>query len=583
MGFDAGVVSGANPFYKDYFFLSDWALGWSVGCLTFGAMLGNAVAGPLADRFGRKIVLIMAALFYSISALCSALATDFNFFIVARMLGGVAVGLALLIAPVYIAEISPPKLRGRFVSFNQLNIVIGFSAVFFSNYYILKLAESDTFELITKPDCWRWMLGVETIPALLYFFLLALVPRSPRWLAQRGRDKEALNVLSRVLDANEAERSLEEIKVHLQSDGKKNASVAELFSRRMSFIMFIALGLGFFQQITGINAIFYYAPTIFEKTGIPQENAFLQTIIIGLVNVGFTVLAIYLIDRRGRRPLLLIGTSAMAVCLLVTAWAFHSATFQLSTESIASLKTSMPAEVVNALSPVDGKIFDNENEFITETTRLIEPVVMGQSDFVATIPVELKKVVDGLKNESFADTIAFEDAMIVGVGKQNFVRQFPLPGKNAMRAIKKQTFGSREAFFLAINKFIDETTLAGHKTTLVNKGLSINAALVFLAIIGYIAAFAISLGPVMWAMFSEIFPNRLRGVAISVAGFFNSLVSYAVQQVFPWELSSLGPAATFLIFGIFAALALVFTIRFIPETKGKTLEELEEELVISKD
>ena len=166
MGFDAGVVSGANPFYKDYFGLNEWSLGWSVGCLTFGAMFGNAIAGPLADRFGRKSVLSMAALFYSLSAISSALATDFNFFIAARMLGGVAVGLALLIAPVYIAEIAPSKLRGRFVSFNQLNIVIGFSAVFFANYYILKLAKADGIGWVTEPNCWRWMLGAEIVPEI---------------------------------------------------------------------------------------------------------------------------------------------------------------------------------------------------------------------------------------------------------------------------------------------------------------------------------------------------------------------------------------------------------------------------------
>jgi sugar porter (SP) family MFS transporter len=488
MGFDAGVVSGANPFYKEYFGLNDWALGWSVGCLTFGAMLGNAVAGPLADRFGRKPVLSMAALFYALSAVSSALATDFGFFIVARMLGGVAVGLALLIAPVYIAEIAPSKQRGRFVSFNQLNIVIGFSAVFFSNYYILKLAKLEQFSFITEPNCWRWMLGAETVPAVLYFFFLFLVPRSPRWLAQHGREVEALAVLQKVVRPEEAAESLHLIKAHIAGERQTKPKFSELFTRRMRFIMFIALGLGFFQQITGINAIFFYAPTIFEKTGIPQENAFLQTIIIGLVNLGFTVVAIYVIDHYGRKPLLLIGTSAMAVCLFTNAWAFYSATYELQEASLQSL----PADTGEALSSMVGVSYPSQAVFV-----------------------------DAL-NQAGAD---------------------------------------------------------GYAEGLVNPSMRISAKLVLFAIIGYIAAFAISLGPVMWAMFSEIFPNRLRGVAISVAGLFNSLVSYTVQQVFPWELSAMGPAGTFLIFGLFATLAFIFTFRFVPETKGRTLEELEAILV----
>jgi len=484
LGFDAGVVSGANPFYKEYFGLNDWALGWSVGCLTFGAMLGNAVAGPFADRFGRKSVLILAAIFYSVSAVTSALATDFAFFIVARMLGGVAVGLALLIAPIYIAEIAPPKLRGRFVSFNQLNIVIGLFVVFFSNYYILRLAENGVFSFLNTPNCWRWMLGIEAVPALLYFCLLFFVPRSPRWLAFKGRDEEALAVLRKVMTDEEAHLALKSIKAHNAKDQQSKPKFTELFSPKMRFVIMIGLGLAFFQQITGINDIFFYAPTVFEKTGISQNDAFLQTIIIGVVNLGFTVLALYLIDRFGRRPLLLIGSALMAACLFINAWCFHSAQYVLSAESMSEL----PAAMQSALAPQLDEVFSSQTSF----------------------------------NEALENAGALE-----------------------------------------------------HADELLKSTMVMNAKLVLFAIIGYIAAFAISLGPVMWAMFSEIFPNRLRGLAISFVGFFNSIVSYSVQQVFPWELSTIGPAATFLIYGILAAGAFLFTLRFIPETKGKSLEELE--------
>jgi len=484
LGFDAGVVSGANPFYKEYFGLNDWSLGWSVGCLTFGSMLGNVIAGPLSDRFGRKPILTVAAVFYTVSALSSAFATDFSLFIVARMLGGVAVGLALLIAPVYIAEIAPAKSRGRFVSFNQLNIVVGFSAVFFSNYFILQFAENGTWDLLNKPNCWRWMLGVEAIPAFAYFILLFFVPESPRWLAQKAREREALQVLSKVMDEKQATDELENIKNNIASDQRSKPRFSELFGVKIRFVMFIGLALGFFQQATGINAIFFYAPTIFEKTGISQNDAFLQTIVIGLVNLGFTILAIYLIDRLGRKPLLLIGSAMMAACLFTNAWCFHSATYIVNADSLVDL----PMSVQDELSPLIGESFDS------------------QSDLKSTLL------------SSGADD------------------------------------------------YLDE---------IINGSMVINARFVLFSIIGYIAAFAISLGPVMWAMFSEIFPNRLRGLAISCVGFFNSIVSYSVQQIFPWELSTLGPVLTFLIFGIFASLTFIFTLRFIPETKGKTLEALE--------
>jgi MFS family permease len=336
------------------------------------------------------------------------------------------------------------------------------------------------------------MLGLEAVPAALYFIFLFFVPRSPRWLMQRGRKDEALAVLNKVESAEEANQSIAEIQEHIEKGERAGASLwtrlAELFSKRLRFILFIGLGLAFFQQITGINAIFFYAPIVFEKTGASLNDALLQQIIIGLVNLGFTIVAIYYIDRLGRRPLLLIGTAAMAVCLFTNAWAFHSATYELTPAAVAEL----PDELQPGLLSLVGQPYKS------------------QTDFTAAL---------------------------------------------------------------------DKAGSAGYTDVLVKQSLNISAILVLLAIIGYIAAFAVSIGPVMWAMFSEIFPNHLRGVAISVAGLFNSLVSYSVQQIFPWELSTLGPAGTFFIFGVFATLAFVFTIKFIPETKGKTLEELEEILI----
>lgn len=431
LGFDATVISGVVPFIRDYFDLTgtngDLKLGWAVSSLGWGAMAGNAMAGVLSDRFGRRKVLICTAVAFMCSSLLAAFATSFAGFVTARIAGGLAVGAAILIAPVYIAEIAPANRRGGLVSLNQLMIVIGISASFFSNYFLLGMGEHN----------WRWMLGVQTVPAALYLVLLLLVPESPRWLLMKGQDAQALDVLSRVAGARQAQENLQQIRQSLTSKAVSRG-FRGLLDRRMRFIMLVAFGLAFFQQITGINAIFYYLPTIFAQAGGGVSDAFRQAVLVGLVNVGMTVVAIWLIDRLGRKPLLTIGIAGMALSLLTISWAFRQAS---------------------------------------------------------------------------------------------------------------------------------------------DAALTMNPQLVLIAIIGFVASFAISLGPVMWVLLSEIFPNEYRGAAISVVGFWNALVSASVTFVFPWELSTLGAAGTFLVYGIFASLALLFVLLFIPETKGRTLEELESELL----
>ncbi|MEM7311840.1 MAG: MFS transporter [Planctomycetota bacterium] len=243
---------------------------------------------------------IGAALF-AISASWSALATSYMEFVIARIIGGVGVGGAILIAPIYIAEIAPPKLRGSLVSFNQLNIVIGISVAYFSNYFLVNI----------EGESWRWMLGVEALPAVIYFIGLFTVPRSPRWLI-RKLNKVALarKILTRIGGEAYAEYTIEEIQQGLSKKESK-AKLSDLFKSKYATIMTIALGIAFFQQITGINAVFYYAPTIFEQAGGSTDSSFLQAIVVGLTNLVFTFVAIWLIDKLGRKPLLLIGTSCI--------------------------------------------------------------------------------------------------------------------------------------------------------------------------------------------------------------------------------------------------------------------------------
>jgi MFS transporter, SP family, arabinose:H+ symporter len=431
VGFDATVISGAVPFVRDYFDLGGPAgslkLGWAVSCLGWGAMAGNLAAGTLSDRLGRRSVLLLTAVLFLASALTAALSTRFPVFVAARICGGLAVGAAILIAPVYIAEIAPARSRGSLVSLNQLMIVIGISVSFFSNYFLLPLGMNS----------WRWMLGVQALPATLYFVLLTLVPESPRWLLSKGREASARLALAAVHGMAAAARELEIIHANLGQKTRR-FGIRELLTGRLKRVMIFGLGIAFFQQATGINAIFYYLPTIFASSGGELSTSFAQSVLVGLVNVGMTFIAIWLIDRLGRKPLLAIGLIGATVSLLTISWAFHTA--------------------------------------------------------------------------------------------------HASPGAN---------------------------TPVSHES------------LVLIAIITYVASFAISLGPVMWVMLSEIFPNEERAAAISVVGFWNSLVSASVTLLFPTELAVWGPAGTFLGYGLLAAAGLLFIVLLAPETKGKTLEELE--------
>ncbi len=311
MGFDASVISGVVKFIELDFGLTKIELGWAVSSLTLTATLAMMIAGPLSDKYGRKRLLSFAAILYAISAIASALAPSFVFLVVARMIGGFGVGASLIIAPMYIAEISPPKMRGRMVSFNQLNIVLGISVAFFTNYLILKLGESNAEwanSLKFGEYNWRWMLGLELLPAILYFFALFIVPRSPRWLIMHGKDDEALQTMEKAVGKAEAIEDLAAIKLSIRADAnKEKASLKDIFKPALKAVLLIGVVLAILQQITGINSVFFYAPMIFEQSGIGTDAAFSQAIYVGLTNLIFTVVAIGLIDKIGRKPLLIIG------------------------------------------------------------------------------------------------------------------------------------------------------------------------------------------------------------------------------------------------------------------------------------
>lgn len=420
-GFDTAVISGVVPFIKNYFKLDDITLGWAVSSILVGCVFGVLLSGKPADIFGRRKTLLIASLLFFISAIGSALSEHLYVFIIFRFIGGIAVGTASTLSPMYISEISPAGKRGSLVSLNQLTIVIGILVAFFSNYLLVN----------TGVNNWRWMLAVMGMPALLFFVTLLFIPESPRWLAQKGKNDVAFKILERINGTKVAEFEMQSIKGSIVLEAK--GSLKEVFSKEISPLIWIGIVVAVFSQVTGINSIMYYAPMIFAKTGIKVNNALMQTIAVGSVNLLFTFVAIKYIDKFGRKPLLIAGSIGMAISLFVLANAFY-----------------------------------------------------------------------------------------------------------------RHEFGGY---------------------------------LILAFVLIYIASFAMSLGPVTWVFVAEIYPNRIRSEAMSVAVVFLWAAVFLVTFTFPYLLNVFGGGTAFLIFGFMCVIYLVFLFMKIPETKGKSLEELEKILI----
>lgn len=491
-GFDAGIISGVMSYAGPEFDLNDAQTGWAVSSPSFSAMIAMLISGRLSDKVGRKKILIVVAFLYAASALFSAYATSYEMLYIARMVGGLAFGAALILAPTYIAEISNAENRGKLVSIQQLNIVLGFFAAFLSNYYFNKIYSSgDSF--LTEDTVWRWMLGVELVPALLYFLFMFFVPRSPRWLYMRGKVVDANQVLKQLHGHDKAKEEIASIEksIREQKDTTK-VSISELVKPALRFIFMVGLIVGILQQFTGINAIYFYATSIFKQTGIGTDAAFTSGVFLSFTTVVFTIVAMFLIDRLGRRPLLLFGMAGIAISMLLCAYGFNNATYELKTADIAQLEN------------LD------------------------------------KEALDQFANKKFDNDVDFKNAMKSALGTQGYAK---------------------------------------NEGTLIEAATEMNATLILIGILGFIACFAFSLGPVMWVLLSEMYPNKYRGLAIGVIGFVNSFASWLVQQVFPWELSNLGNAMSFFIFGVIAVIGFFVLFRILPETKGKSLEQLEKELI----
>lgn len=306
-GFDFAVISGALPFLRETFELSAWWEGFLTGSLALGCMAGCAMAGALAERYGRKPGLMLAALIFTLSSLGMAFSNTFSMFTTMRFAAGIGVGMASILSPLYIAEISPAHLRGRNVSINQLTIVIGILVTNLVNYFLAGKGE----------DAWRWMFGLGAVPSFIFLLGVLRLPESPRWLASRGRYDEASKILSRIGSGDFAENTISDIRASLT--GQSRATLKMVFSKAVRPAVVVGIVLAVFQQLCGINIVFNYTSTIFASVGADLNSQLFETISIGIVNLVFTLVAMWQVDKLGRRPLMLVGSLGLSIVYIVLA------------------------------------------------------------------------------------------------------------------------------------------------------------------------------------------------------------------------------------------------------------------------
>lgn len=432
-GFDTAVISGTFGFVEAQYLLSKFEVGWFGSSALAGCIAGAAVAGWLTDRFGRKPVMIVAAAFFFLSALGCTIATGFQSLIWYRILGGLGVGMASVLAPMYISEFAPPRLRGRLVAIYQLSIVVGILAAYFSNTLLLGFATAHPEAFggegplhgIMIAEVWRAMFGAEMIPAAAFFALLFFVPESPRWLVKEGQNAEALAILTKVDGTDTARKELAEIQGALDQEG---GSIAELFKPGLRMALIVALGLSIFGQMTGVNIVVYYGPMILKSAGYEVGSALQYQVALGFINLIFTMIALWKVDSWGRRPLLICGMAVVTLTMAATA---------------VLLLEGAPAIWIVAL------------------------------------------------------------------------------------------------------------------------------------LCAYMACVAISICAVIWVITPEIFPNRIRGRAMSVATFANWGTNTVTAFFFPWYVERFGMHAGFFTFAAICFVATIFYWAMVPETKGKSLEEIE--------
>ena len=436
-GYDTAVISGTIAQVTQLFQLDTLQQGWYVGCALVGSIVGVLFAGILSDKLGRKLTMVISAVLFSTSALGCALCADFTQLVIYRIIGGVGIGVVSIVSPLYISEVSVAQYRGRLVSLYQLAVTVGFLGAYLVNYQLLAWAESGTqlsvdwLNKVFITEVWRGMLGMETLPAILFFIIIFFIPESPRWLIVRGKDLKAVNILERIYNSiTEANSQLKETKSVLTSETRSEWSL--LMKPGIFRAVIIGVCIAILGQFMGVNAVLYYGPSIFENAGLSGGDSLFYQVLVGLVNTLTTVLALVIIDKVGRKKLVYYGVSGMVVSLILIGLYFL-----------------------------------------------------------------------------FGDSLGVSSLFLL-------------------------------VFFLF-----------------------------------YVFCCAVSICAVVFVLLSEMYPTKVRGLAMSIAGFALWIGTYLIGQLTPWMLQNLTPAGTFFLFALMCVPYMLIVWKLVPETTGKSLEEIE--------
>ena len=436
-GYDTAVISGTIAQVTQLFQLDALQQGWYVGCALVGSIIGVLFAGILSDKLGRKLTMVISAILFSASALGCALCTDFTQLVVYRIIGGVGIGVVSIVSPLYISEVSVAQSRGRLVSLYQLAVTVGFLGAYLVNYQLLAWSESGALlgvPLLNKifiTEVWRGMLGMETLPAILFFIIIFFIPESPRWLIVRGQERKAINILERIYNSiTEATNQLKETQSVLTAETSSEWSL--LMKPGILKAVIIGVCIAILGQFMGVNAVLYYGPSIFENAGLSGGDSLFYQVLVGLVNTLTTVLALVIIDKVGRKKLVYYGVSGMVVSLILIGLYFL-----------------------------------------------------------------------------FGDSL----------------------------------------------------------------GVSCLFLLIFFLF--YVFCCAVSICAVVFVLLSEMYPTKVRGLAMSIAGFALWIGTYLIGQLTPWMLQNLTPAGTFFLFAVMCVPYMLIVWKLVPETTGKSLEEIE--------
>ena len=436
-GYDAAVISGTISQVTARFSLDEIQVGWFVGCALIGSIIGVLMAGKLSDRWGRKVTMLVAAVFFSVSGIACAFVGSLEQLVVARILGGIGIGVVSIVSPLYISEVSIAQYRGRLVSLYQLAVTIGFLGAYLTNFQLLHFSQSGAvlnagwMNLVFVSEVWRGMLGFCSLPAILFFCIIFFSPESPRWLILKGRDERAVRIFRKIyLSEVEVDTQLQDTKSVVQSETKSDWKF--LLQPGIFKAVLIGAAIAILGQFMGVNAVLYYGPTIFEEAGLSGGDALFSQVLVGIVNVVTTIIAVFIIDKVGRKKLVYYGVSGMVLSLLLIGFYFH-----------------------------------------------------------------------------FSESMGLPNSFLL-------------------------------FFFLF-----------------------------------YVFCCAISISAVIFVLLSEMYPTRIRGMAMSIAGFALWIGTYLVGQLTPWMLQNLTPTGTFLLFALMCMPYMLIVWKLIPETTGKSLEEIE--------